>query len=169
MYIQFVVNNKARVQNITDLLRFSAEFADGIYAHHSDTVARDDTVSDVAVKKQLHVTWHLSFWNGIRTLLQLEYLECECCQWARRVREEEGRRREGERELLTWKSMHLHLSGMMKYGSTGHLAWPVDSAVHLRGNEYPSSPGFTEMLPTMFRQLRHWMVSLVAFALIPDA
>ena len=82
---------------IADLLRFSARFADGIYAHYSDTVARDDTVSDVAVEEQLHVTWHLSFWNRIRTLLQLEHLECEHCQWARRVRREGGGR-EGGRE-----------------------------------------------------------------------
>ena len=40
---------------------------------------------------------------------------------------------------------------------------------HLRGRENPSRPGFTGRFASKARQLRHWMVSLVAFARMPEA
>lgn len=63
----------------------------------------------------------------------------------------------------------MHLSGTIKKGSNGHLAWPAMSVVHLRGKIKPSKPGLIDWFGIVFLQERHWSVTFVAFALIPEA
>lgn len=41
--------------------------------------------------------------------------------------------------------------------------------LHFLGSVYPSRPGFTGMLFSVFLQLLHWIVSRVALALMADA
>ena len=41
--------------------------------------------------------------------------------------------------------------------------------LHFLGREYPSSPGLMGIFGRKVRQLRHWIVMRVAFALTPEA
>ena len=69
----------------------------------------------------------------------------------------------------TWKSTHLHLSGRIKNGSTGHGGLPACSEGQVLGNAYPSRPGLSGMSGIVFLHALHCTVILVALTLIADA